>query len=637
MLNLWQTTHTHKNNRVKQEQNMFRKIVSNLPFSPALVGQLSFYAKRLRKEETTRRMGLIFTALALVVQSLAVFSPPEAANASTPGKVGDAPRCNVEAVGPRGQAFSISGDKASVSFDVSGSKKCKVQISANSFFAPSADGTPYDKQILHDRNTRVFDTPGRYTMKTTLPGKSNQNKGCFYQVDLTYGTYNVTPVLAFGHGKLDCGTVEVQPSAACDYLSVNRLADGKYTVKGKASIAGSATVNAHVFTIKNSIGTTILRKKVDTDLRIAEFEYAQSTPDTYSANLVVKTSVGDVTAQTCNSVFVVPQVTTTPIPAAVCANVTATITDRTEAYFSGRAQAFNGASIRSYTFIIRNASGTEVDRIVVQSNESSAATSAVALAKAGDYSVQLVVQTSLGDKTDQANCIKQFTISPPEVCQYNPSLPAGSPECQPCPASPDIWIKDDACNAEVIYTKTGTNVTQGNVDATSTKAHSSDKITYTLIAENTGKAPSDVTISDDLTDTLEYATLLDSGGGKLNKKTNTLTWPTVKLEAGEKTSRTIMLQVMKSIPATNTGTTLKNSYDCTMTNTLGNTTDVKVTCPVEKVLIEQTVRELPKTGPGENMLFAGILLAIVAYFYARSRQLGKEVRLVRRSVNAGTI
>ena len=31
---------------------MFRKLVSNLAFSPALVGQLGFYAKRLRKEES---------------------------------------------------------------------------------------------------------------------------------------------------------------------------------------------------------------------------------------------------------------------------------------------------------------------------------------------------------------------------------------------------------------------------------------------------------------------------------------------------------------------------------------------------------------------------------------------------------
>ena len=62
---------------------MFRKLVSNLSFSPALVGQLGFYARRLRKEETTRRVGLVFTALALIVQSLAVFSPPEAANAAS--------------------------------------------------------------------------------------------------------------------------------------------------------------------------------------------------------------------------------------------------------------------------------------------------------------------------------------------------------------------------------------------------------------------------------------------------------------------------------------------------------------------------------------------------------------------------
>ena len=66
---------------------MFRKIVSNIAFSPALVGQLGFYAKRLRKEETTRRMGLIFTALALVVQSFAVFTPPESANAANGNNV----------------------------------------------------------------------------------------------------------------------------------------------------------------------------------------------------------------------------------------------------------------------------------------------------------------------------------------------------------------------------------------------------------------------------------------------------------------------------------------------------------------------------------------------------------------------
>jgi hypothetical protein len=56
---------------------MFRKLVSNATFSPALAGQLGFYARRLKNEEATRRAGVIFTILALVLQSFAVFSPPE--------------------------------------------------------------------------------------------------------------------------------------------------------------------------------------------------------------------------------------------------------------------------------------------------------------------------------------------------------------------------------------------------------------------------------------------------------------------------------------------------------------------------------------------------------------------------------
>src|SRR5687767_3162024 len=62
---------------------MFRKLVSGLSFSPALVGQLSFYVKRLRKEELTRRLGLILTVLAIIMQSFAVFRAPEQALASS--------------------------------------------------------------------------------------------------------------------------------------------------------------------------------------------------------------------------------------------------------------------------------------------------------------------------------------------------------------------------------------------------------------------------------------------------------------------------------------------------------------------------------------------------------------------------
>lgn len=91
-----------------------------------------------------------------------------------------------------------------------------------------------------------------------------------------------------------------------------------------------------------------------------------------------------------------------------------------------------------------------------------------------------------------------------------------------------------------------------------------------------------------------------------------------------------------TIPATAQGASNNTSYDCVMTNTFGNAVEIGVNCPTPKV-IEQVTSELPKTGATENMLFIGIVLAIAVYFYTRTREINKEIRLVRKNVNIGTI
>lgn len=63
---------------------MFRKIVTELTYSPALAGNLGDYIKQLRFERSKRQIGLVFVLLALVVQFFATASPPESANASDP-------------------------------------------------------------------------------------------------------------------------------------------------------------------------------------------------------------------------------------------------------------------------------------------------------------------------------------------------------------------------------------------------------------------------------------------------------------------------------------------------------------------------------------------------------------------------
>jgi hypothetical protein len=98
------------------------------------------------------------------------------------------------------------------------------------------------------------------------------------------------------------------------------------------------------------------------------------------------------------------------------------------------------------------------------------------------------------------------------------------------------------------------------------------------------------------------------------------------------------VQVLSTIPATPVGQSDPSSFDCKMQNTLGAaiTVTIPVACTAPKV-VEQVATELPHTGATENMLFAGIVLSIATFFYARTRQVKKEVRLIRRSVNTGTI
>lgn len=62
---------------------MFKKLLSNLPFNPSLIGQVPFYAKRLKKESSVRRAGLIFMGLTMLVQFFAVLSPPQPTLASS--------------------------------------------------------------------------------------------------------------------------------------------------------------------------------------------------------------------------------------------------------------------------------------------------------------------------------------------------------------------------------------------------------------------------------------------------------------------------------------------------------------------------------------------------------------------------
>ncbi len=398
---------------------MFRKIVSNLSFSPALVGQLAFYAKRLRKEESTRRIGLIFVALALVVQFLAVFNPPSSANAAGAGDF------------------------------VSGGLGIGSNRSLNRFLAP------YDA-----------------------------NQG------------NLKDVMNYAGITRE----EIAKSQFGSFITARNQWSW-----GRIPNAGTTTIN-----VTNSTGTQ----------QLATF---------YARDITIPNGVGT------------------------------------------RVYGWIGYSAKMGWFVIEQACGN-------------------------------LVTTRL---------------------PTTPKPPAPTPP--PAPVAP----------AKLELSKTAQNTTQGLVDATSVVAKANDQITYTLTAKNSGGTAAPVTLTDNLADVLDYATVLDPGGGTFDPTTKILSWPNITLNPGQTQTRVFVVKMLDTIPSTPQGQSAPDSYDCKMQNTYGSTlTTVSVDCQPPKV-VEQTVTQLPRTGPTENLLFAGILLAVVVYFYARSRQVGKEVRLIRRDLNAG--
>lgn len=66
---------------------MFPKLVSNLPFSPQVTGQLTYYLRRLRKENFTRRLSVVAGVLVIGLQFLVIARPATNINASSTNDV----------------------------------------------------------------------------------------------------------------------------------------------------------------------------------------------------------------------------------------------------------------------------------------------------------------------------------------------------------------------------------------------------------------------------------------------------------------------------------------------------------------------------------------------------------------------
>lgn len=187
-----------------------------------------------------------------------------------------------------------------------------------------------------------------------------------------------------------------------------------------------------------------------------------------------------------------------------------------------------------------------------------------------------------------------------------------------------------------LRTVRGINLSQDSQSIDKTTVKPLDRISYTLVQSN----PRDTSVTADfsvrIADILEYATIIDNGGSTIDEKSGTMSWSRVQLPPGTSQERTFVVQMLSDLPATSKGNSDPSSYDCKLTVVFGNKLTAPVDCPTPKI-IESLLSLLPPTDMGLNIAFGTIVLSTVTYFYIRTHQLRKEIRIIRHNFNTGSL
>jgi len=741
----------------------FKKLVSSLPFSPSLISQLGFYAQRLKKEQFMRRLGLIFTVFALIIQAFAVFSPPESANAASSNDLisggchqstvsamrncflsaydnnvrgyGDLLRwfgitrddiVNAQSGGTYTGKWSIRPNNYTYSFghDNQNCRTASLTLGSNTFwygkyrcgnypgdYAAGLIGNGWALMadcgnLLISRavpavcptNPAVPVGDPNCKPKCTVPGKTNLNQddpNCFNPCP-----YNPNiPV-----GDPNCKA----PSAKCTGLTASPTTgiagQTQFTFHVSGSVDGGAAWTGYKvsYTSNGTTWQTGVSHALNADGSGGAYGNGAEWRNTFAnagkyqvRGYLNTTNAGnDLTSDAC-----LQSVTVNPAPSASCKLLTVKQLSRTKFQLNASANVANGATVKGYKYTIKNAKGTAVYEKTFNSTKTTDSQEITlpdnsSLTDAAKYTATLTVLTSVGDKADATNCVKPLEISPKDKCEFNPDIASDDKNCKPkceyddnyfaddtehckpkceynnniyaddkdcvppCEYNNDILSTDPNCKApgceapenqnkpecqpNFTITKSAKNNTQGGGDATAVKANGGDTIIYTIEVKNNGAVSGQIDIQDPLGDVLEYANLTDNGGGNLDGSNNNLSWSGVTVAPGQTVTRDFMITVKNPIPSVAQGQSEPGSYDCVMNNSMsdgaGGTIflDIPVSCPTPKI-VEQVVKQLPATGAGTNIIFGGIVAAVVVFFYARSRQLGKEVRLVRKEFNTGTL
>ena len=635
---------------------MFDKLLSNLPFNPSLIDQVSFYAKRLRRESSVRRLGFVFVMLVMAVQLVAVLSPPQYSLATSPNDIiyGGAPSTtdltndynnnsggdlqnilHYYGVGPdqlkQAQSTTIDSRGANANHyyaagrtNTGGSDDYQVPV-------PSTT-TPIYMGTLGSLKQQVWDAykvpsttlghvyilkscggvvtegpppvgkPALNLTKTATPGNgSSVHPGDHITYDLVFSNTGQAPATNF----------KITDTVPSQVTSLQALAsDATGSIQGQTYTA--------VWSKPPQPSTLGPSTNLSYQAKFSGTVRSDAKPGSFCNVATASADGTSVTSnQVCHTIPACPYnaaITDTdaackpPVPpVAACTILNATYLSRTKVQFEARAQTSGGATMSAFNF--DSGSGkTETIKLSSATGNISKTFTFDYPDTPASYKANVTAVTSVGNKT-AATCAQPITIVKAKT--------------------PLVTV------SKAVYTSSP------GQSSSQISANPGQSFGYVFTISNVGDADAEhyALPQDTINDTLEYADVVNAGDAQVAQQGNTtvLEWAPLTVKAGQTITKTVTFRMKDPLPTTNTPPGNPESFDCKIQNSIASSTAI-VTIDQTNCLpkvVEQTATVLPNTGPGSSLLIVFAMVAIVGYFFARSRLMARELEIVKAEYTTG--
>lgn len=631
---------------------MFQSIIANVAYSPSTLHALRFYAGRLRKEEFTRRLGLFFTMSAVVLQTLAITSPPEPTIAAGPnniiysGVTGIADLLKKYDTNNDGnghhdvqQIFTHYGISRE---DIANAKITTIRSTDRDKKLRSIGRKAYGKAgetsvPIPGTNTTVYERylwswdSGPYSTYQVIQGTTAD--GRWFAILMNCGNLVIdepppSPKDPVGEATHDCDAISgwaydpnapERSSQVLVYIRLEGSSDPVYktTVTANRAQPESPIAGNHGFRVEIPANRKSETKR--TIYTVVALDLAGGGQDTDLARTVtIETPCLDPDPE--------PEPETTPEPEiTVCDSTTGEIITIKESERDPE----------------RHLSEQQCDDIEVCINDE------LVTVKRYDFDNQpstcppvevcrdSVVITITTDERLESD-LDPSACDQIEVCRDGEVIVIAKSERRDTDTDPHPELLCDDPFPVFVYSKTVRNDTQNIDDADGTTAQPGDVLIYSLTAENVGYTAGEVDFKEDMTDVLEYSKLESADSAVIDmEQGQVFSWGEIEIAPDDSVTKTVTVRVLDDIPASPRPVNNLESNNLELRNVWFNkTVVVKVPRPVTKTP-EILAATLPETGPGTNALMSFLLVVFATYFYARSRQLRTEIKMVQQDYAQG--